>query len=256
MHWLAQVSGTLLNVSTVLVGAGIGAALRGRLPERVSRTLLQALALITLYVGLNMAASLAHVNAGFFPGVILALVSLAVGASLGEWWALEERLNAFGNALQVRFARAEGGGRFTEGFVTASLLFCVGPMAIIGSLQNGLSGNINLLAVKSALDGVASLALGGVFGLGVAASAIVILIVQGGISLLAGLLAGSLGNANTDPVVLLITGTGGLIIAGISVNLMLGGLNAATRERVRVGAMLPALIVCVVVYHIAGLVGR
>ncbi|HEX2863062.1 MAG TPA: DUF554 domain-containing protein [Deinococcales bacterium] len=249
-------SGTLLNVFTVLLGATAGVLLRGRLPDRVSQTLLQVVSLITAGVGIGMVAQLDRVKAGFFPGVILALVSLAVGAGLGEWWQLEERLTAFGDQLQARFARSLGGGRFTEGFVTASLIFCVGPMTLLGSLQNGLTGDVNLLAVKSTLDGITGLALASVYGIGVAASILTILVVQGSVSLAAGVLAGGLGNASSDPVVLLMTGTGGLMILGTSINLMLGGLNAQTRERVRVGAMLPALVVCVVVYHIAGLAAR
>ena len=244
MSLLTQLSGTFVNVGAVLLGTLLGLTIGGRLPERTQRTLLQTLSLVTLFIGLDMAGSLNRVQGGAVPGVILALISLAAGAVIGEALGVEEALERLGQTLKRRF---RGGGRFTEGFVAASLLFCVGPMTVIGGLQNGLTGDSSTYVLKSTLDGIAALALAGAYGVGVDFSALTVLLVQGGISLLAGTFAaGLLGGADpqvlkTNPYVLLITGAGGLTIIGISWNLMLAGLGFEDR-RVRVGSLLPALL--------------
>ncbi|MBI0445624.1 DUF554 domain-containing protein [Deinococcus sp. DB0503] len=244
MSLLAQLSGTLINVATVLLGTLLGLTLGGRLPERTQRTLLQTLSLVTLFIALDMAGNLNRVNGGPIPGVILALVALALGAVIGEALGIEEGLARLGETLRRRF---RGGGRFTEGFVAASLLFCIGPMTIVGGLQNGLTGDSSTYILKSTLDGIAALALAGGYGIGVGFSALTVLLLQGGISLAAGsFAAGLLGGADpgvlkSNPYVLLVTGIGGLTIVGISWNLMLAGLGWEDR-RVRVGSLLPALM--------------
>ncbi|MFC3834644.1 MULTISPECIES: DUF554 domain-containing protein [Deinococcus] len=245
MTLLSQLSGTLVNVVVVVLGTLIGLGVGGRLPQRTQRTLLQTLSLAVLFIGLDMAGALNRVSGGAVPGVILALLGLAVGAVIGEALGLEDRLEGLGERLRTRF---RGSGRFTEGFVAASLLFCVGPMTVIGGLQNGLTGDSSTYVLKSVLDGIAALALAGVYGLGVGFSALTVLVVQGGISLGAGALAaGVLGGADpeglrTNLYVLLVTGVGGVTIIGISWNLMLAGLGFDDR-RVRVGSLLPALLV-------------
>lgn len=244
MSLLEQLSGTLVNVGAVLLGTLLGLTVGGRLPARTQRSLLQTLSLVTLFIGLDMAGSLNRVSAGSVPGVIVALVSLAVGVVIGEALGIEEGLGRLGETLRKRF---RGEGRFTEGFVAASLLFCVGPLTFVGGLQNGLTGDASGYILKSTLDGIAALALAGAYGLGVGFSALTVLVVQGGISLTAGGLAATLlGGADpetlkTNPFVLVLTGTGGLTIIGISWNLMLAGLGLEDR-RVRVASMLPALL--------------
>lgn len=244
MSLLAQLSGTLINVATVLLGTLLGLTLGARLPERTQRTLLQTLSLVTLFIALDMAGNLNRVSGGTIPGVILALVALALGAVVGEALGIEEGLGRLGETLRRRF---RGGGRFTEGFVAASLLFCIGPMTIVGGLQNGLTGDSSTYVLKSTLDGIAALALAGAYGIGVGFSALTVLVLQGGVSLAAGAFAaGLLGGADpgvlkTNPYVLLVTGIGGLMIVGIAWNLMLGGLGWEDR-RVRVGSLLPALL--------------
>lgn len=250
MDLIAKTSGTLVNVLTVLFGTGLGLLVAGRINERTNRTLLQALSLVVLTIGLGMAGDLGKVKAGPIPGVILALVSLALGAIVGEAIRLEDRLEQLGDWLKARF---RGSGSFTQGFVTASLLFCVGPLTLIGSIQNGLQGDANALYVKSALDGIAALALTSVYGIGVGASAIVVLVLQGGISLAAGSLAAVIPDPATDPRVLLVTGAGGVMIMGIGVNLMLAGLEFENK-RVRVGSLLPTLILAPAIYAIARLI--
>lgn len=254
MSLLAQLSGTLINVATVLLGTLLGLALGGRLPERTQRTLLQTLSLVTLFLALDMAGNLNRVTGGSIPGVILALVALALGAVLGEALGIEESLTRLGETLRQR---VRGGGRFTEGFVAASLLFCVGPMTVVGGLQNGLTGDSSTYVLKATLDGIAALALAGAYGIGVGFSALTVLLLQGGLSLAAGMFAaGLLGGADpevlkTNPYVLLTTGVGGLTIVGISWNLMLSGLGWEDR-RVRVGSLLPALLLGPLLLWVAG----
>ncbi len=239
MDFFARTSGTWINVAAILAGTAAGLAAGSRLPERMSRTLMQVLGLVTCWVALGMVRGLDAASAGPLPGVIVALLALAAGALAGEALRLEERLAGLGERLR---ARVGGGGRFTEGFVTASLLFCVGPMAIVGGIQNGLALDPRTLVVKSALDGIASVALAGVYGVGVGFSALPILLLQGGVSLGAAALARSLPDPASDPRVLLVSGAGGLLVLGIAVNLLLGGLGVDERRRVRVAAMLPALV--------------
>jgi uncharacterized membrane protein YqgA involved in biofilm formation len=195
-----------------------------------------------------MARGLEGVHAGPLPGVIVALVSLAAGTAVGEVALIEERLAQLGEALR---RRVRGGGRFTDGFVAASLLYCIGPMAIVGSLQNGLAFDSRTLVLKSALDGIASVALAGVYGVGVGFSVLPILALQGGLSVGAAALSQALPDPMTDPRVLAVSGAGGLLVAAIGVNLLLAGLGLEER-RLRVGAMLPALLIAPLLCALAG----
>lgn len=238
MSFFEQTSGTLLNILTVLVGSALGLLLRGRLPERVVKTVIQAIGLTTLFIGIDNAFSLGEVSRP--PGVILALMALALGGALGEWWRLEEGLEGLGDRLKHRF---KGQGRFTEGFVAASLLFCVGPLTLIGSIQNGLAGDSSFLVLKSTLDGFSALALSATFGFGVVFSAVIIALYQGGLSLFAGLFANLVPDPANDPRVLLVNGVGGLMIIGLGINLL-------ELKRVRVAALLPALALVVVLYYL------
>jgi len=240
---LGALSGTLVNVLTVLVGGGLGLALRGRLPDRIGGVLLQAIGLVTLFIGFSSAGDLGRVASP--PGIVLGLVALAAGAALGEAWRLGERIEALGGWLK---RRTRGQGRFTEGFVAASLLFCVGPMTIVGSLQNGLVGDASLLLLKATLDGISAIALAATFGFGVVASALVVLVVQGGLALSASAVAAWLPDPALDPRVLLVNGVGGLMIIGL-------GLTLLDLRRVAVASMLPALPLVVVLYELLRRVG-
>lgn len=241
LDFWARTSGTWINLLTVLLGTSIGLFLRGRLPDRMVRIITQGVGLITLFLGFTMAASLIKVRAGIVDGVILGLITLVLGGLLGEWGQIEERLVAVGDRLKQQFS---GGSGFTEGFVAASLLFCVGPMTLLGCLNNGLTGDNRLLLLKSAMDGLAAIALTSSFGIGVGFSGLMILIYQGGLSLLAGTLSQFIPAPATDPGVLLITGVGGLMILGI-------GLNLLEVAKIRVAAFLPALVLAPVLYGIA-----
>lgn len=241
MSPLVQTSGTIVNVLAVLAGSLAGLALRGRLPDRTVTVVMQAIGLATLYIGVRSAWDLGRVEAP--PGVIVALLGLAAGGALGDALRIEERLDGLGERLRRRF---RGEGRFTEGFVAASLLFCVGPLTLIGALQNGLVGDPGFLLLKSALDGLSSLALATTLGAGVLASTLVIAVYQGGLSLGAGLLTQWLPDPANDPRVLLVNGVGGLMILGL-------GLGLLKVVRVRVAAMLPALLLVVPLWALLGL---
>ena len=239
-----RTSGTWINAATVLAGTLVGLALAGRLPERLRRIMVQGVGLTTLFIGFTLASELGRVQGGAVDGVVLGLVALVFGGLLGEWGRLEEGLERLGHALRTRF---QGGGRFTEGFVTASLLFCVGPLTLIGSLENGLVGDDALLVVKAALDGLSAVALTSAFGIGVGFSVLVILLYQGGLSLAAASVAALLPDPATDPRVLVVTGVGGLMILGL-------GLNLLEVTRLRVASFLPALVLAPLLWALAELV--
>ncbi len=238
--WL-KTSGTWINVITIILGTGCGIFLRNRLPASMQSIIPQGVGLITLFMGTQMAESLLKANAGKVDGLILAVLAITLGGLLGEWWQLEKQLQSIGDWLKQQF---RGGGQFTEGFVAASLLFCIGPLALIGSINNGLVGDYKLLALKATMDGLASIALTGSYGIGVGFSVLPILIYQGGISLAAGLLSQALPNPATDPRIFLLTGVGGIMILGL-------GLNLLDVAKVRVASFLPSLIVAPIVYAIA-----
>jgi uncharacterized membrane protein YqgA involved in biofilm formation len=173
-------TGTFLNAVTVLVASLLGAFLGNRLPERMRQTVISGLGLVTAVVGMQMALGTGN--------ILLVMGSVLVGGILGEWWQIEARLEAVGGWLEERVGDRLGSSderSVTRAFVAASLVFCVGPMTIVGSLQDGLTGDYRLLAIKSVLDGFAALAFSATMGLGVILSVLTILVLQGGISLAA-----------------------------------------------------------------------
>ena len=173
--------------------------------------------------------------------VIEVLGSVLIGALLGEWWQIEAGLERLGGWLEKKFASSERSAssqeKFIKGFLTASLVFCIGPVAILGSIQDGLNGNFQLLAVKSTLDGFASLAFASSLGLGVAFAALPVLIYQGAITLLAHQLQPFM----TDRMIAEMTATGGVMLVGIAVSGLL------EIKKIRVGNFLPALVVAPII---------
>ncbi len=236
-----KTSGTWINVLTILLGSGIGLSLSGRLPLAMQQVLTQGLGLFTLFLGTQMAAAMLKAKAGMVDGVILALLAIVLGGVAGEALQIETKLTQFGDWLKKN---VRGGGKFTEGFVATSLLFCVGPMAIVGCLNNGLSGDGRLLTVKAVMDGLASIAFSSTYGVGVSFSSVMILVYQGGLSLAAAGFAQSLPNPADDPRVALISGVGGLMVMGI-------GFNLLEIIVVRVSSFLPALLLAPLFYAIA-----
>jgi uncharacterized protein len=223
-------SGTLLNVVAVLIGATIGLLVGARMPPRMQATLTDGLGLFTLAIGAALALRLfldAHTSLGAQLAVLAALLT---GAVIGELLHLSDRLDALGAWAQRRLAGGEESSRFSEGFVTASLVFCVGPLTILGAVQNGLTGDISLLAVKSLLDGVASVAFAAALGAGVYLAAATVFIVQGGIATSAWLL----GSGLDETAIGAISAVGGLLLLGV-------GLRLLDIKHVRVVNFLPAL---------------
>ena len=213
--------GTAINVVAVLVGGGIGTLAGARLPEGIRTTAMQAIGIVTLLVGVS--------NFLEYKNPLVPLVSVIAGLLVGELLGIERALGRFGDYLQKRLSRGES--PVSRAFVTTSLLFCVGPLTVIGSLQDGLKGDYSLLALKSGLDFISSLAFASVLGWGVLLSAGTILIVQGSITLGAGFLAPLV----THAMISATTATGGILVFGL-------GLVLLDLKEVRVANMLPALL--------------
>jgi uncharacterized membrane protein YqgA involved in biofilm formation len=244
--------GTAINVATILLGTGAGILVGRRLPERARTTMLQGVGLVVIALGVGQTV---HTRNMVFP-----LVAIVAGALIGELLGIEDRLESLGDHIRRRFERSDSlgtvdvdvdvevegagieraglggapttaGSTFVEGFVDASLLFVVGPLAVLGSIADGLRGDLELLVVKSALDGLVSVILGATLGLGVAFSALPVLAYQA----LLTLAAGGADSVLTDRMTVELTATGGVMVMGI-------GLRVLDIKRVRVGSMLPALI--------------
>jgi uncharacterized membrane protein YqgA involved in biofilm formation len=235
-------TGTILNVIAVLIGGTLGLLFGARLPDRLKATVIAGLGLFTAAIGIQMFIKTEN--------PLIGLGALLVGALLGEWWRIEDGLQGIGQRLEKRFAGpgetdANGSSKFVRGFLTASLLFCIGPMTILGSIQDGLTGNYELLAVKSVLDGFASLAFASTLGVGVLFSALVILVLQGGISLL----AVQLNALVTVSMLNEITATGGVILIGLAISSLL------EIKKIRTGNFLPALAVAPLIEWILSLLG-
>ena len=226
-----HVTGTLINAGTVLVGTLLGTVLGDRLPDRIRQTVMYALGLIVLVVGANDALTMFHSALSRFTdgSVIVVLLSVLVGGVAGELIGIENGLDRAGAALKRRFGK--GQARFVEGFVVASLVFCVGPLTILGSIDDGLRGDYKLLAIKAVLDGFAALAFSSVLGWGVGFSIITILVYQGSLSLAASAVAGAFSAA----MIAALTAAGGVLIMGI-------GLRLLELREIRVGNLLPALV--------------
>ncbi|MEI6426765.1 MAG: DUF554 domain-containing protein [Pseudanabaena sp. ELA607] len=240
LDFWAKTSGTWVNVATIIVGTTVGLLVRGRLRPSFQKIITQSIGLITMFISLNMAQALTKVKIGFVDGTILALALLIVGGICGEWWQIEERLELIGDWLKGKF---QGSGKFTEGFVTTSLLYCIGPMAILGSLNNGLFADPALLNIKAALDGLISVPFTSTYGIGVGFSALSVLVYQGTLSLLAGTLTQFLPQQGESPVLHLVGGLGGIILVGLSLNLL-------EITQIRIASYLPALLLAPVVYQI------
>ena len=231
--------GTLLNMAAIVVGSALGVLVGGRLPERTRDLIMQALGLVTLVVAaLNIADIFDETwiaEVGSAGPLLIVLASVVVGGVIGSLLRLEERVEAFGGWVQRKVSTKsddEGRARFIEGFVDASLLFCIGPLAILGSVSDGLGRGIDQLALKSVIDGFASVAFAASLGWGVALSAVSVGIVQGVFTLL-GVLVGQVLAASA---IASITATGGVILLGLSLRLL-------KVSRIAVADLLPALVI-------------
>jgi uncharacterized membrane protein YqgA involved in biofilm formation len=248
-------AGTVLNVLTVLAGSGLGVLLGHRLPQRTRDVVTDSLGLVTLLVAATSAAAVRDADlvaaVGGSAPVLVVLGALLVGGVAGSLLRLEERLEGLGDAIRRRLAGRSGPAaatdgpdraRFVEGFVTASLVFCVGPLAVLGTLDDGLGRGIDKLALKATLDGFASIAFAASLGWGVAAAALAVAVVQGTLTLAGFLLGGLLPAAHLAAL----TATGGLLLVGVALRLL--------RVRaVPVGDLLPALAVAPVLVQLVQL---
>jgi uncharacterized protein len=242
-------AGTVLNVATILVGSAIGVALGARLPERTRDVVTDGLGLVTMLVAALSAVAVLDVEltsrvGGGGGAVLVVLAAILLGSIVGSLLRIEHRLEAVGEWFRGRFLRNEsdtdGRKRFVEGFVSASLVFCVGPLAILGALSDGLGQGIEQLALKSTLDGFASIAFAASLGIGVALSALAVGLYQGAFTLV----GVGLGGVMPAFQVAAMTATGGLLLVGISLRLL-------RIRAIPVGDMLPALAFAPVIALIA-----
>lgn len=218
-------AGTAINVATIIGGTLLGLLVGHRLPERVRTTALQAVGIVVIAIGVGDVVG-SH-------NVVFPLVSVVAGGVVGELLRLEDRLESLGEWLRRKVARGESKSRFVEGFVDATLIYVVGPLAILGAIADGLDGEVELLVVKSALDGLVSIVFAASLGIGVAFSALPVAVYQGVITALASVLDDVL----DERMVLEMTATGGVLVIGI-------GLRLLELVKVRVGSLLPALLIC------------
>ncbi len=217
-------SGTLLNAGTVLVGGILGTFLGDRLPARIRENVVRGVGLFTLAMGAKFALETSN--------LLYLLGSILIGGILGSLGDIDGRLVALGDALQRRFHREGRASTVSEAFVTSAIVFCVGPLTFLGSVQNGLTGDASLLTIKSVLDGFTAIALAATLGWGVLLTIGVILIYQGGLALGAATLAGALSEIQLVEM----NAVGGLLILGV-------GLKLLSIRDVKVADFLPAILV-------------
>ena len=226
--------GTIVNVLAILIGSGIGLLCKGGLKERFQQVMMQACGLATMFIGMAGAFEMiftvesGRVQSG---STMLIVVSLVFGGLLGELINIEKRLDFLGERLK-KAVRANGEGRFVEGFVTASLVVCVGAMAICGPLEEGLTGNSQTLFIKAILDLVIVAVFASVYGVGVAFSALSVGVYQGLITVFATLIAPFM----SEHLILNLSGVGSVLIFAV-------GLNLIFPKKIRVGNLLPALLI-------------
>ena len=229
----------LVNMATVLVGSLLGILLRNRLKESFQRALMKALALCTAVIGISSAIQTED--------LLCVILTMVVGTALGELLRIDDGIEHAGDFLKDKLlGKKAGESRFTEGFVSACILFCIGSMTIVGSLEAGINHNYSIIFAKSALDFVSSMAFGAAMGIGVTCSVVFILLFQGGLTLLAGLI----GPALSTEVVREMTAVGGTILMGMAINMLELG-----KERIKVANMLPAIFLPIAYFPLAAWIG-
>ena len=216
--------GTLINTATVLVGGSVGIAMGNKIPERVRIIVVQVIGMLTIGLGLS---DLLKTHNMVFP-----LLGMVFGAVIGEVMRIEDRLEGLGEVIRKRFAKRQDPGPFISGFVTASLLFCIGPLTILGAIQDASGATPQLYIIKGTLDGFMSVIFGAIHGVGVLFSAVSVFIVQGTLTLF----GTSLDSLLNDRMRIELFATGGLAVLAI-------GLNLLEIKKIRLGSLLPGLII-------------
>jgi uncharacterized protein len=231
--------GTIVNAAAIIAGSLAGILLKGGIPERINDTVMKGLSLCVFFIGITgVTGNSTNLSSN---DVLLIIFSMVIGGVLGEIIDVDGRLKGFGDKMEEKLKGR--GGKVSEGFVTASLLYCVGAMAIVGSLESGLAGNHKTLFAKSVIDGVTAIVFSSTLGIGVMLSAVSVFIYQGAITLAASLLKGLL----VASVIKIMTIVGSLLIIGISINMM--GIG-----KVKVANLLPAVVVPIVYQIILGFI--
>lgn len=223
--------GTIVNCLTIVIGAFIGLFFKGSINKKVSDTIMSGLALCVIYIGIS----------GAIKGnnTIIMIISIAIGGFIGEAIDIDKKLENLGRKIEKRFNKNGGKISIAQGFVTATLLFCVGAMAIVGSLESGLNNNHSTLYAKSVLDGISSIIFASTLGVGVMLSAIIVFIYQGSITLAASFLSVLL----SDTAINNMTAVGSLLIIGL-------GLNMLGISKIKVSNLLPAVLISIVLSFI------
>jgi uncharacterized membrane protein YqgA involved in biofilm formation len=216
--------GTLINTATVLIGGSVGLIIGDRIPDRIRTIVVQVIGLVTLGLGLS---DVLKTHNMVFP-----LVGMVLGGIVGELLAIERRLEGLGEVIRRRFARNQEPGRFVNGFVTATLLFCIGPLTILGAMQDATGETPQLYIIKGTLDGFMNVIFGAIYGVGAVFSALSIFIVQGSLTL-----GGSaLDNLLNDRMRIELFSAGGFAVMAI-------GLNLLEIKKIRLGSLLPGLVI-------------
>lgn len=218
--------GAIVNALAIIVCGVIGSFLKKGLPKRYGELVIAVLGLFTIMLGVSFAMKTEH--------PLVVIFSIVIGAALGEWIDIEKQMDKIGNSVQNKLKGFKG--NFSHGFVTSSLLFCVGSMAIMGSLQSGLSNDHQILYTKAVMDGVIAIVFASTMGIGVAASAFPVFIYQGAITLLAAFLEPYL----IEAVVVEMTAVGGILLMGV-------GINILEIKKIRVGNLIPAIFIPIII---------
>lgn len=221
--------GTIVNTAAIVLGSLLGLVLKGGIPGKYKVTVMQAISLVVILIGLKGAFKAEE--------ILLVIFSLAVGSIIGEYLQIEGQLEKVGKWLEIKFSKAGNG--IAKGFVTASLIYCVGSMAIVGSLESGLAGNHQTLFAKSMLDGIASIILASTLGVGVLFSSISVFVYQG----LMTITASSMKHFFTPAVIGQMSAVGGLLIMAI-------GFNLLEIQKIKVGNMLPSIFLPLVYFMV------
>ncbi len=232
-------TGTLINFGAIILGGIIGLLLGSKLSDRIKTTVISGLGVFTLLYAISLFIKTQN--------SLIVLGSILVGVLLGEWAHIQEGVEKLGGWMESKFSQnndAEDRNRFIHGFLTTTLIFCIGPMAILGALEDGITGNINTLVIKSVLDGFAAMAFASTLGVGVLFSSVMVLIYQGAISLL----ARQIQSIMTENMILELTATGGVILAGIALS------NLLEIKKIRTASFLPALFIAPLIVFLITLI--